>query len=200
MRKILLTSTVAMLLLASQICFALTSPVDQFQGVANHMISDLEQNKNALHNNTVIRRIVNQVLLPSIDLNRMSAAVVGRYWQTASPAQREQFKKEFAYLVTTTYSAALSSYNGDRVQFYPLRENFANHETMQIRSVIIRQNGQRIPISYNVVQSGAAWKVYDFSIENVSMVQSYRSQFENVLASGGMPALLVRLEQHNSRT
>src|SRR3990167_6093828 len=200
MRKILLSSTVVILFLVSQLCVALSSPVNQFKNIANQMISSLDKNRSSLSNISVIRRIVNKILLPNVDLNRMSASVVGRYWVSATSAQKEQFKREFAYLVTTTYAAALSSYNNDKVQFYPLRENITNQQTMQIRSVIIRQNGQRIPISYDVVRAGNQWKVYDFSIENVSMVQSYRSQFSNVLASGGMSTLLTRLKQHNMRT
>lgn len=200
MRTRFLATFFTVLFFVSHACFAIASPVDQLQGVANRMVTQLEQNKSQLKNTKVIRRIVNQVLLPSVDLDRMSASVVGRYWQTAIPAQREQFKKDFAYLVTTTYSAAFASYDDDRVQFYPLRESYENRDVMVLRSVIIRRNGQRIPIGYNVVRSGNQWKVYDFSIEHVSMVQSYRAQFENVLANGGMSALLARLQQHNQRT
>jgi phospholipid transport system substrate-binding protein len=145
----------------------------------------------------VIRKIVNQVLLPNVDLERMSASVVGRYWRTATPAQRSQFEKEFSYLVTTTYASALSSYNNDKVTFQPIRGDFSTRQTLQVSSVIVRTNGQRIPITYDVSRGANQWKVYDFSIEHVSMVQSYRSQFADVLAQGGMPALLARLQHHN---
>jgi phospholipid transport system substrate-binding protein len=71
---------------------------------------------------------------------------------------------------------------------------------LTVRSVIIRRSGQRIKVDYNVVRSGDSWKVYDFSIENVSMVQSYRSQFSDVLAQQGMSGLLQRLKTHNKNT
>ncbi|EKD77932.1 MAG: Toluene tolerance protein Ttg2D [uncultured bacterium] len=129
----------------------------------------------------------------------MSAAVVGEPWRSATAAQRAQFKQEFSYLVTTTYAAALSSYDNDKVFFQPLRENFAGRQTVQVNSVIVRKNGQRIAVNYNVVRAGDKWRVYDFSIENVSMVQSYRSQFASVLAQGGMPALLTRIQNHNHK-
>lgn len=186
-----------LLLLLSPLSFALTSPATHLQDVANRMISQLESNKSQLRSMSVIRRIVNQVLLPNVDLDRMSASVVGRYWLSATPAQKVEFKKEFSYLVTTTYASALSSYNGDQVQFYPIRGNYALEQTLRVNSLIIRKNGQRIPISYDVLRQGDAWKVYDFSIEHVSMVQSYRSQFAGVLANGGMPALLARMQTHN---
>ncbi|MDP1574099.1 MAG: ABC transporter substrate-binding protein [Coxiellaceae bacterium] len=182
-------------------CFAaVISPVAQMQREANQMIVQLEANKARLGNINVIRKIVNNILLPHVNLDRMSASVVGQPWRTATPAQRAQFEKEFSFLVTTTYAAALSSYDGDKVMFHPLRESFASRQTMRINSVIVRKTGQRIPVTYDVERVGDAWKVYDFSIENVSMVQSYRSQFASTLASGGMPALLSRLASHNRST
>lgn len=181
----------------SPLCFAIASPTDQLQQIANRMITQLESKKSQLHNMHVIRHIVNQVLLPNVDLDRMSASVVGRNWRSTTDAQRNQFKKEFSYLVTTTYASALSSYDGDRVNFQPIRGDYASRQTMHVSSVIIRKNGQHIPITYDVLRSGDQWKVYDFSIEHVSMVQSYRSQFAGVLANGGMPALLTRLQRHN---
>lgn len=188
-----------LLLVVAPFCFAgVVSPVVQLQKVANTMIAKLENNKSRLHNMGVIRGIVNQVLLPNVDLNRMSSSVVGRNWRAASASQRAQFKKEFAYLVTTTYASALSSYNHDRVDFQPVRGSYEARQTMQVNSVIVRKNGQRILISYDVLRSGSQWKVYDFSIDHVSMVQSYRSQFAGVLSNGGMPALLARLKSHNA--
>ncbi|OGT25810.1 MAG: hypothetical protein A3I77_00085 [Gammaproteobacteria bacterium RIFCSPLOWO2_02_FULL_42_14] len=185
------------LVLMVTVAVAAVSPVTELQGVANRMISQLDSNKARLGNISVIRRIVNSTLLPHVDLNRMSASVVGRNWRTATPAQQAQFKKEFSDLVTTTYASALASYDDDRVEFRPLRENVSGRQTTRVDSVIVRKNGQRIPISYDVAQAGGQWKVYDFSIEHVSMVQSYRSQFAGVLANGGMPALLSRLASHN---
>ncbi|HLD84195.1 MAG TPA: ABC transporter substrate-binding protein [Coxiellaceae bacterium] len=187
------------LTLFTTLAFA-NSPVTQLKNISDRMLAQLEQNKSRLSNLSVIRHIVNTVLLPNIDLGRMSASVVGLPWRSASDAQKAQFKKEFAYLVTTTYASALSSYDDDRVEFYPIRENLAGRQTAHVNSVIMRKNGQQIPISYDVVNNGGNWKVYDFSIEHVSMVQSYRAQFASTLANGGMQALLQRLRSHNQKT
>lgn len=197
MKKLLIA---LMLMIATPLCFAdVISPATQLQQIANRMITQLESNKSNLHSMGVIRRIVNQTLLPSVDMDRMSSSVVGRNWRTATNTQRAQFEKEFSYLVTTTYASALSSYDGDKVNFQPIRGDYASSQTLRVNSMIVRKNGQRIPITYDVLRSGNEWKVYDFSIEHVSMVQSYRSQFTGVLTSGGMPALLARLQHHNKR-
>lgn len=182
------------------LAYAADSPVPQLKSVADRMIAQLESNKSNLKNLNTIRKIVNNVLVPNVNINRMAASVVGRSWNTATPAQQAQFKKQFTNLVITTYASALSSYDDDRVVFRPLRGDGANEQTTRVNSEIIRKNGQRIPISYDVERSGGAWKIYDFSIEHVSMVQSYRAQFAGVLSNGGMSALLTRLQAHNQAT
>ncbi len=181
---------------------AIVSPVTVLTDVANQMLNSLAKNKSRLHNGDgVIYGIVRTVLLPHIDLDRMAMAVVGRqYWTSASPQQKTEFIDQFTHLVTSTYSAALASYNNDKVQFYPLRTDYTQSKVLTVRSVIIRQTGQKIAVDYNVLRDGDSWKVYDFSIENVSMVQSYRSQFADVLSRQGMSGLLQQLKAHNKNT
>lgn len=175
------------------------SPVTVLDTAANQMLSSLAQNKSRLkQGDGIIYNIVSKVLLPYIDLDRMAMAVVGRqYWTSATAAQKTEFIDQFTRLVTSTYAAALASYDDDKVQFFPIRGDYSANRTLTVRSVIIRRSGQRIRVDYNVVRSGDSWKVYDFSIENISMVQSYRSQFSDVLAQQGMSGLLQRLKAHN---
>ncbi|MBS0350034.1 MAG: ABC transporter substrate-binding protein [Proteobacteria bacterium] len=178
------------------------SPVTVLNTAANQMLASLAQNKAKLKQNpNIIYGIVSKNLLPYVDVDRMSMAVVGRQaWTNATPAQKSEFINQFTHLVTSTYAAALASYDDDRVQFFPLRADFNTSRALTVRSAIIRRTGQKIAVDYNVVRSGDTWKVYDFSIENVSMVQSYRSQFSDVLASQGMNGLLQRLKAHNKNT
>lgn len=167
------------------------SPVDMLQQVSNQMISQLDQNRGNI-NKQVIGGIVNRILLPHVDLESMSRSVVGReYWMKATPEQREQFKRAFTNLVINVYSAPLSSYNGETIEFKPMRDTSSARP--QVESIVVRKNGQRIPVSYRLVQSGGNWKVYDFSVEGISMVSSYRSQFDTILQQNGMAGLLNKL-------
>lgn len=195
MRRVLI-SFLSLFLIVPMLALA-DSPVAVLQSASNQMIAQLEKNKSQLKNKKVIHQIVNSVLVPNIDLNRMAASVVGRsYWMSATPAQQQEFIQEFKYLVINTYANALASYNGDRVEFYPLRGG-ANAHSVQVKSVIIRLNGQRIAITYNVANVNGAWKVYDFSIEGVSIVNNYQSQFANTLTQGGLPLLNKQLYSFN---
>ncbi len=196
MKKKLLKSAVLALLLTTSVVIAAESPVSLLQRISIRLISSLEHNKSRLNRRGVIHGIVSRILVPHIAANRMSASVVGpHYWRLASASQRRQFIRQFKRLVISTYSAALASYNSDVVKFYPLRGGYGN--TVQVRSVIIRRNGQRIPLTYNLIRSGGSWKIYDFSVENISIVRSYRAQFAGVLARSGMAGLIRKLISHN---
>lgn len=175
-------------LFASIAAFADAAPVEMLKSVASQMISQLDQNQGHI-NSQVVSSIIHRVLLPHVDLETMSRSVVGKeYWNQATPAQREQFKRAFTNLVIKIYSAPLSSYNGETIEFKPLRDGSGNR--VQVESIVSRKNGQRIPVNYRLVQSGGSWKVYDFSVEGISMIRSYRTQFDGILQQKGMAGLL----------
>ena len=128
------------------------APVAMLKQVSTQMIAQLDQNKGHI-NKQAIKNIVHQVLLPHIDLESMSRSVVGReFWKQATEGQREEFKRAFTNLVINVYSAPLSSYNGETIQFMPMRDQTTARP--QVESIITRKNGQRIPVSYRLVQSG----------------------------------------------
>ena len=167
------------------------APLVMLKQVSTQMTSELDRHKGQI-NTSVIGNIVHRILLPHVDLESMSRSVVGRnYWLQATPAQRTQFKQAFTNLVIKVYAAPLSRYNGETIAFMPLRD--ASGSRLQVESIISRKNGQRIPVNYRLVQIGGAWKVYDFSVEGISMVSSYRAQFDNILQQQGMSGLLKRL-------
>lgn len=141
-----------------------------------------------------IRRIV----VPKFDLVTMAQSVVGRrHWQASSPALQQAFIREFTDLVISVYSAPLVEYNGDRVEFSPLRSSIEGQSRIVVQTTIQRPTGQRIAVNYSLKRSGNGWKVYDFSIEGISMIASYRSQFADVLESQGMSGLLAQMRTHN---
>lgn len=166
-------------------------PVSQMRCVADNLLSSLKKNQARLGTSRVVNQIINSKLVPYFDVNTMAKSVVGRrFWFKATSAQRGQFTHRFKRLIINTYAAAIDQYNGDTVKFYPMRQN-TSYSIVSVKSVIQRPSGQNIPVKYLMRKRGGRWVVFDFSIENISMVQSYRSQFSNDLNAGGL-ALLIR--------
>ena len=190
--RLLKFSVLSLLMLFSAQVFSAGSPLPTLRTAANNMIASLEKNKSQLKSRQVISRIVAQNLMPVIDQTRMAQLVVGRdAWSKASASERNAFIQSFRQMVISTYAAALASYDGDTIKFYPMRGQGGS--TAVVRSVIVRRTGQTIGITYNCRLVGGRWKVYDFSIENVSMVNSYRSQFASIVSQKGLSGLVAQM-------
>lgn len=182
----------------STVALAAASPVDMLQGTSSQMISALQQNKATIKSNpALVESLARQILLPHVDVPTMARLALGRdAWLKATPAQQQQFTTQFTTLMIRTYSTALASYTNQTVQFMPVRGSYTNQ--VQVDSKILQQGGPAIPVSYKLVLRGSQWMVYDFSVDGISLVQSFRSQFAQELNQGGMTALLSTLTTHNA--
>ena len=78
-----------------------------------------------------------------------------------------------------------------------MRGGTSGKSRVQVSSRIIQPGGPSIPINYRLVKRSSGWKVYDMSVDGVSLVQSFKSQFANEISQGGMSGLLVSLNKHN---
>ena len=174
---------------------AAPSPLPMMKQIAQNMITELKENKDQLSGNTaLVRRIVNQTLVPHLDVYAMAGKVVGRnYWLTASSADRERFANLFKNQVLSTYVSALSSYDRDKILFYPLREVVGNYA--YVRSMILRRSGQEIAVNYNLRYQKGDWKIIDLSVENVSIVDNYHAQYASTLSQGGLKQLTSKLSR-----
>lgn len=189
--KIRIYLTAFFFFFVSMAAFADAAPVDMLKQVASQMIAELDQKQGNI-NQQAVSNIIRRVLLPHVDLETMSRSVVGKqYWSQATPAQKEQFKRSFTNLMINIYAAPLASYSGETIDFKPLRA--AAGSRVQVESIVSRKNGQKIPVNYRLVQSGGAWKVYDFSVEGISMISSYRSQFDSILQQQGIAGLINKI-------
>lgn len=176
------------------------SPIPMLQSTSDQMLSALQQNKARLNQPNVVYSLTRRILLPHVDAAGMARTVLGRdVWMKATPAQQQQFTQQFITLLVRTYSAAFAAYNNESVKFLPLRGDISGQTQVQVDSQIIRQGGPAVSVSYRLVLLGGAWKVYDFSVDGVSMLQSFRSQFADQLSRGGLDAVIQQLAQHNAQ-
>ena len=188
-------------LFACTAVWAISSPLDLLQTTSNQLIATLQQNQATLKTKPqLVYGIVNQVLLPHVDLASMSRMALGRdAWMQASPAQRQAFTQQFTILLIRTYSSALAQYTDEKVNFLPLRGDFNTETRVQVNSRIIRDSGPPINVSYRLMRMGEQWKLYDFSVDGISLVQSFRSQFAQELQQAGIDGLINKLAQHNAQ-
>ena len=188
-------------LLICTMAWAVSSPVAILQNTSNQLISALQRNQATLKTKPqVVYGIVNQILLPHVDVMSMSSKALGREaWLRATPAQRQAFAQQFVTLLIRTYSSALAQYTNERVNFLPLRGDYNSQSRVQVNSVIVRESGPSINLSYRMMRVGGQWMLYDFSVDGVSIIESFRSQFVQVLQQRGIDGLINELAQHNAQ-
>lgn len=182
----------------TQTLWAESSPVPMLENSANQILSTLKQNKSNLkQNHQIIYQAVQRYFLPNVDVNGMSRSVLGRQaWEKASAAERQAFTQVFTELVIRTYSNPLAEYTDETVKFSPLPAP-TDGRFARVNSVIIRSSGQRIPLSYSLVAKNNGWKIYDLSVEGVSLLQSFRSQFGQILQNSSMQELIAQMRKNS---
>ena len=201
MRKILLTLVLfSSLFMMSFVRADDTSPVGMLQNIADRMIAGLKAHKASLKKNpAVVYSLANSIVVPHADITYMAQRVLPpSTWNKATSAQKEKFKKEFTKLLVRTYASALSDYSNQTVKFYPLRGGYQGKSTVTVSSQIVREDGPPVSVTYRLVSHGSVWKLYDLSVEGVSLIESFRSQFADKLSKGDMEALLNDLVKHNN--
>lgn len=180
-----------------QLMLAQSSPIPMLEQSAKGIISTLKENKSNLQSNPrIIYKAVETYLLPQVDVIGMSRSVLGRQaWTKASPAERTQFAQAFTQLVIRTYSSPLAKYSDETVQFLPLR-GAADARFVRVNSVIVRSAGKNIPLTYSLVSKDGQWKIYDLSVEGVSLLQSFRSQFAQALQNSNVTEVIKTMQRN----
>lgn len=175
-------------------------PVSLLQSVANNMIAGLKANKATLKSKPdIVYNLARKYVVPHADLPAMAKSVLSpAVWNSASPEQRKKFEDEFTTTVIRTYASALSSYEDQSVQFFPVRGGYQGAKSVEVNSEITSPHGQPISVSYRLMRAGSVWLLYDLSVEGVDMLDSFRDQFADIISQGDMNLLLQRMAEHNS--
>jgi phospholipid transport system substrate-binding protein len=136
-----------------------------------------------------------QIVYPLFDFNEMAMRSLGANWRRLNPQQRKEFVSIFTALLEKTYADQIFLYNGQQVVF--TGESIDGDYT-QVDSRIIDKNGQTYSVVYRLHKVDGQWKIYDVVVENISLVNNYRSQFNRVLANSSFEELLKIMKQKAS--
>jgi phospholipid transport system substrate-binding protein len=124
-----------------------------------------------------------------------------------TPAQFERFTHLFTERLKASYREKISLYSDEQASFKPaVRQKKTIHVPMELIS-----SDESITIVYKLrmvsesrkgkagegrqTRTKKRWKVYDVEIQGVSIIQTYRSQFDDVLSGGTVERLLSQLER-----
>jgi len=142
-------------------------------------------------------KLAEEKVLPHIDFEEATRLAVGRAWAQATPEQRERLVEEFRRMLVRTYSSAISTYEGQTMNVLPVRMKPGDTE-VAVHNRYIRAGGTPLPVDYQMHKTDQGWKIYDITVEGVSLVLTYRSEFDAIVKQQGIDGLIKRLEEKNT--
>lgn len=164
------------------------------------MLDAIKQNRAAIDKDkNRLFDLVDKIVLPHFDFEKMSKLVLGKYWRRASDEQRREFTSAFRFLLVRTYATAMLEYTDQQITYKPLRAAPDASEVV-VETEVDQQGGFPIPIDYKMFKNDQGqWKVYEVVIDGVGLVINYRSSFATeIRGKGGIDGLIKKLKQKNT--
>jgi len=176
----------------------------QSQVFAQNAMSDLEQNINNVikllkdskkigtpDSKKILRKQIFQMALDIFDFPEMSQRTLGKNWKKITPDQQKIFSDLFARFLANIYYNRLEEYTDEKVKFIDQHQR-GDNKTL-IKTLIVTKS-KEIPMDYSLVKKDR-WRIYDVSIEGVSLVRNYRSQFKKILRKNGINDLIAMMKK-----
>lgn len=136
--------------------------------------------------------IVKQVS-PVFDFGLMGKLTLGKtHWSKLSKEQQSTFVTTFTEVMKGSYSDKLALYTNEEIKILPTQQTEPNKAT--IPTVLIAKDS-RYAMNYKFYNSKEGWKIYDIELQGVSLITTYRTQFNQILSEGGYQELITKLNQ-----
>lgn len=168
------------------------APTDQVRQTADQVLALLQDARfKGADKESQRRQRLRQIIGNRFDFEEMAKRSLGANWRRVSRDDQERFVQLFTDFLEKSYADQIESYNGEKIAYG--REQLSQDQA-EVDSKIITKKGREVTVDYKLRSAGGDWKVYDVVIENVSLVNNYRSQFNRILAKATFNELLKKLE------
>ena len=167
-------------------------PTDQLRGAVDRVLKTLDDPSlkgaaKVADRRVAVRKIANEIF----DFGEIAKRSMARHWQPLSEAQRNEFVGLFADLLERSYISKIETYGGEKIQYTAER---VDGEYATVSTRIITKNGTEVPVDYRMIKRADRWLVYDVSIEGVSLVSNYRTQFNKIIQTSSYNELVSKLK------
>ncbi len=186
---------------------SIPAPDDMLKVATIKMLRSINDNRAAIKQHPdKLKSLVEEIIMPHLDFIAASKMVMGKYWRNSDINQKKKFILEFRTLLLRFYSSALAEYltgrdkdlAEDLIRYFPIKLN--NGETaITVRAEIKTDSGQPIPLRYRVHLTKKGWKIYDISVEGISMITTYKTNFATQFKTQGVDALIASLVEKNKQ-
>jgi phospholipid transport system substrate-binding protein len=164
---------------------------DQLKGAIDRVVATLDSpvlkgDGKVLERRAAVRKIANEIF----DFNEIARRSLGRYWQPLTELQRTEFVFLFGDLLERSYISKIELYGGEKIVYSGER---VEADLATVSTKIMTKNGTEVPVDYRLFKRGDRWMIYDVSVEGISLVSNYRTQFNKIIQTNGYNGLVEKM-------
>ena len=131
------------------------------------------------------------------DFSEMTKRSLGKHWEGLAQSEQREFVDAFTQKLLMAYGRSVRSTGDEKVQF---NRETSDGKIARVETKVLSGNGESLPIDYQLLDVAGQWKVYDMVIDQISIVNNFRAQFERVIAKSSVKELLALMKQQNSQS
>jgi len=174
------------------------APGDQLKAQIDRVLKtlddpELKKEGRARDRRAAVRKIANDIF----DFGETARRSLGRHWQPRTPAERDEFVQLFADLLERSYISRVELYGGEKIQYLG---DTVEGEQGKVQTKLLTKGGSDIPIEYRMHRKGDRWLVYDVTIEGVSLIANYRTQFNKIIQTASYQELVKKMKAKQDET
>jgi len=188
----MLSIMVAVLLAAAEPGAMVASPTQTVQEAVQQVFAGQDGSVVKKISTSERRADIRKVAENLFDFEEMSRRSLGAAWDTVSPAEKQEFIHLFTSLVANSYMGKIEQYTGEPIRY---ESEQVDGTEASVLSRVVTPKGAEIGIEYRLYRAENRWAVYDVRVDGISLVNSYKAQFNRLLQRGSFAELLKQLRQ-----
>lgn len=173
-----------------------TQTPSEFVEEAVAVLADsLEGKRDELANDkAALYALIDELLLPRFDRRMAAQQVLARHWRGASEAQRDRFINAFYTTLVHRYADGVLDFEPDRIEVLPFRGD-AKKRVATVKTTVDLEDGTNVSVNYTLINHKSGWMIFDVTIEGVSYIRNFRTEFDAEIKSTSLEDVIVRLEK-----
>ena len=172
------------------------SPTEQVRATVDRvLILVRDSSRKSAGQKQDLRAQLAEVIYPRFDFAEMAKRSLGPHWGRRTAEEQQEFVKIFAGLLGRSYADNIESYSSQNVLY---TREVEDKDYAEVDTKIVADKRADVSINYKLHSVNKQWKVYDLVIENISLVNNYRSQFDRVIARSSFEDLLRIMKEKQS--
>lgn len=167
------------------------SPIEQFSAYSDQVLKLLQDaGFRELNSSDKLHEAVRKTAIRMFGVSEAAREALGPHWQTRTPAERDEFVELFADLLEATYVAQLNRPGGVRLHYTGEQ---IRGDRAELLLTVRTERGSEIKAQVRLLQKNEQWLIWDVAIEGVSLIQTYRAQFDRIIKRSSYPDLVRQI-------